>query len=122
MNSQQGTLSSQQGSQARYLNIVLGVWLFISAFVWHHSQAQFTNTWIMGIIVTAVALISLSVPAFRYVNTLAGAWLIISGFALPRATSGTTWNNVIIGILVFLASLVPNMVERQSHNLRRVTT
>jgi hypothetical protein len=106
--------------QSRYLNIALGVWLFISAFVWHHSHAQFTNSWIMGIIVTAVALISLSVPTFRYVNTLAGAWLIISGFALPRVTSGTTWNNVLVGIAVFLVSLAPSMLERT--NLRRVTT
>jgi hypothetical protein len=98
--------------QARYGNVVLGIWLFISAFIWHHSQAQFTNTWIMGIVVAVVAVLSLSVPAFRYVNTLAGAWLIISGFALPRATYGTTWNNVLVGIVVLALSLVPSLADR----------
>jgi hypothetical protein len=103
---------------ARYLNIAAGIWLFISAFLWQHSQAQFTNSWIMGIVVTVVALIGLSVPSFRYVNTIAGAWLIISGFMLPRITSGTVLNNVIVGIVVVAASLVPTFAER-SH-LRRV--
>jgi hypothetical protein len=107
--------------QARYGNVVLGVWLFISAFLWRHGQAQFTNTWIMGIIVTAVALISMSVPNFRYLNTIAGAWLVISGFALHRVTAGTTWNNVIVGILVFVVSLVPSIAARRTGAQRLAT-
>jgi hypothetical protein len=87
--------------------VVLGIWLFISAFIWRHSQVQFTNTWIMGVIVTVVALIAFSYPAWRFINTLAGAWLVISGFALHRHAAGTAWNNVIVGILVFLISLAP---------------
>src|SRR5262245_32659605 len=107
--------------QASYGNIVLGAWLFISAFLWQHSQAQFTNTWVMGIIVTAAALISLSVPAFRYVNTAAGLWLIISGFTLNRHTAGTAWNNVIVGVLVFLISLVPSASEAMNKRRRLAT-
>jgi hypothetical protein len=94
-------------NQVRYGNVALGIWLFISAFVWRHSQAQFTNTWIMGVIVTAVAVLALSYSRWRHVNTAAGVWLVISGFVLPRLTAGTTWNNVIVGILVFLISLAP---------------
>jgi len=105
---------------ARYGNIALGIWLFISTFVWRHSHAQFTNTWIMGIIVTAAAVIALSVPAWRYVNTAAGLWLIISGFALPRLTAGTAWNNIIVGVLVFLISLVPSSGHLMSR--RRLAT
>ena len=90
---------------SRYLNIIVGVWLFISAFVWRHSAAQFTNTWIMGIIVAAVAALALTWPTVRYLNTLAGAWLIISAFALPTITAGTRWNNFIVGIVVVILSL-----------------
>ena len=97
---------SSNGS--RYWNIVLGLWLFISAFVWPHSQAQLTNTWIMGVIVVVAAAVSLRVPGARYVNTVVGAWLIISAFALPRISTGTTWNNFIVGILVLLLSLAPS--------------
>ena len=90
---------------SRYLNMIVGVWLFISAFVWRHSAAQFTNTWIMGIIVAGVAALALTWPTIRYLNTLAGAWLIISAFALPTITAGTRWNNFIVGIVVVVLSL-----------------
>ena len=103
--------------QARYLNVVLGVWLFISDFLWRHSHAQFTNTWIMGIVVAVVAVIAMSVFVARYFNTIAGAWLIISGFALPRVTGGTAWNNVLVGIAVFLVSLVPTIAVRRPRRL-----
>jgi hypothetical protein len=107
--------------QSRYANVALGVWLFISAFLWHHSQAQFTNSWLMGIIVTVVALLATSMPALRYVNTAAGLWLIISGFALQRYTAGTVWNNVIVGALVFLFSLVPARGELMGRHHRLAT-
>jgi SPW repeat len=90
---------------SRYLNIIVGIWLFVSAFVWRHSAAQFTNTWVMGIIVAAVAALALTWPTIRYLNTLAGAWLIISAFALPTITAGTRWNNFIVGIVVVVLSL-----------------
>ena len=92
--------------EARYVNIALGVWLFISAFVWHHSAAQFTNTWILGIIAVAAALVALAVPPFRFVNTAVGIWLIISAFALPHIARGTVWNNVLVGAAMFFVSLV----------------
>lgn len=110
-------MSSQR---ARYLNILAGLWLFVSAFAWRHSQAQFTNSWVMGIVVTAVALVALSVPMFRYVNTVAGAWLILSTFTLPHITVATMWNNLIVGFVVLTVSLVPNLARRSS--LRHVTT
>jgi hypothetical protein len=90
---------------SRYLNILAGLWLFASAFIWRHSAAQFTNTWVMGIIVAAIAAIALAWPAIRYLNTLAGAWLIISAFALPAITAGTRWNNFIVGVVVVTLSL-----------------
>ena len=89
----------------RYLNIIVGIWLFISAFVWRHGAAQFTNTWIMGIVVVGIALLAFGWTAARWINTLAGAWLVISAFALPTFNSATRWNNFIVGIVVLLLSL-----------------
>src|SRR5262249_31763739 len=66
----------------RGLNIVLGIWLFISAFLWPHFEPQFTNTWLLGIICVAAAVVALRVPWFRYVNTALAIWLFISAFVM----------------------------------------
>jgi hypothetical protein len=94
------------GRSARLLNIVAGIWLFISAFVWTHTMAQRTNTWIMGIIIAAVAALAVRAPQLRFVNTVAAVWLFISAFVLPTVSVGTVWNNIIVAIVVFAASMV----------------
>ena len=92
---------------ARMANVVLGVWLFISAFVWAHSPQQMTNTWILGVLCVAFALIAMSVPQARYLNTALAIWLFVSAFVLPRVSAATVWNNVLCAIAIFLVSMVP---------------
>jgi hypothetical protein len=95
---------------ARVINVILGVWLFISAFAWQHSPQQLTNTWVLGVLCVAFALIALAMPQARYLNTVLAVWLFISAFVLPRANSGTVWNNALVAIAIFLASLSPGEV------------
>lgn len=95
-------------SWARAINVILGVWLFISAFAWPHTSAQMTNTWILGVLTVIFALIAwFAAPQARFLNTLLAIWLFISAWALPRYNVGTVWNNVIVAILIFAFSLVP---------------
>ncbi len=97
---------------ARTLNVILGIWLFISAFVWPHTSAEFTNTWILGVLCVVFALIAMRVPNVRWLNTLLAIWLFISAFALPHQLVGTVWNNALVAIAVFILSLIPNEMER----------
>ncbi len=97
---------ASENSGARYVNLILSVWLFISAFVWVHSPAQQTNTWICGVLGAIFALVALSVPAVRYLNTVLSIWLFISAFALPTVNVGTVWNNALVAIAMFVVSLV----------------
>ncbi len=92
----------------RIINVILGVWLFISAFVWQHTQAQMTNTWILGVLCVIFALVAMAVPWVRYLNTLLAIWLFISAWALPSVSPGTIWNNVLVAIAIFIVSLVPS--------------
>lgn len=96
-----------RGAPPRIINVILGVWLFISAFVWPHTQAQMTNTWILGVLCVIFALVAMAVPWVRYLNTLLAIWLFISAWALPTVSVGTIWNNVLVAIAVFIVSLVP---------------
>jgi hypothetical protein len=103
---------------ARYLNVVLGAWLFISAFLWPHSAGQFENTWILGIICVALALIAMGVPWARFGNTLLAIWLFISTLALPRDSVATMWNNLLVALAIFVVSLLPG-AEAPSPYYRR---
>ncbi len=98
-----------RGVSPRIVNVLLGAWLFISAFVWYHTPLQRNNTWICGVICVVVALVAMAVPWARYLNTLLAIWLFISAWALVSATPGTIWNNVLCAIAIFVVSLVPTV-------------
>ena len=93
---------------ARFVNIVVGAWLFISAFVWQHTGAEFTNTWICGVLAVVFAVIALSTPMARWLNTLLAIWLVIGTLAFRWVEPGTVWNNLICAAVIFIASLAPN--------------
>jgi hypothetical protein len=44
----------------------------------------------------------------RWWNTLLGAWVIFAGIVFPHLSPGTRWNNIIVGAVVLLVSLVPS--------------
>lgn len=92
----------------RGANLTLGAWLVVSAFLWPHSQQQFTNAWLVGLLVAAVALLGVWVPSVRYVNTVLAVWLFVSSWILPRASTGTIWNHVLVAGAIFLLALVPS--------------
>ncbi len=91
---------------ARWVNVVVGVWLFVSAFLWSHTSAQYANTWIMGVATVVVALSAVGATGLRFLNTAAGVWLMISAFVLPTMSAATRWNNFIVGLVIGLLSLV----------------
>lgn len=105
------------GNGPRYWNVILGVWLFISAFAWQHTQAQQTNTWIVGLLGVAFALWAIAAPAMRYLNTALAVWLFISVWALPTVNAATVWNNIIVAVAMFVISLVPARIERRAERI-----
>lgn len=92
----------------RYWNIILGIWLFFTAFFWTHTAAQRTNTWVVGLLCAAIATMALVYERARYLNTALAVWLFVSAWALPSATSATVWNNVLVAIAMLVISLLPN--------------
>jgi hypothetical protein len=102
-----------QLANARIVNVVLGVWLFVSAFLWPHSYAQMSNTWIVGALCVVFALVAMRVPEARYLNTILAVWLFISVWALPSISLATQWNNALASVAVFIVSLVPTYLMGQ---------
>jgi hypothetical protein len=106
-------------ASARIINVILGVWLFISAFIWPHTYSQMTNTWIVGVLVVAFSLIAMRVPEVRYLNTILAVWLFISVWALPTMSLGTAWNNALVAIAVFFVSLAPGYLDTRGRTMPR---
>ena len=80
-------MAQEDFTTARIVNIILGIWLVVSAFLWPHSYAQMNNAWIVGVLCVAFALVAMRVPEARYLNTLLAVWLFISVWALPMRTA-----------------------------------
>ncbi len=96
----------------RWINLILGVWLIISAFIWPHTIEQRTNTWIVGLAIALVSLAAMADDRVRFLNTALAIWLFISAFALPSISAGTQWNNALVAIAVFIVSLAPATMGR----------
>lgn len=96
------------GIWARWVNAILGVWLFISAFVWPHTGPAQTNTWICGVLAFVFALGAMAAPGIRWLNTLLAIWLFFATWAIYHLTAGTLWNNMIVAVVIFCLSFVPS--------------
>jgi hypothetical protein len=98
-------------SSARLINVFLGVWLFISAFAWAHTDAQFANSWVCGVLCVIFSLVALGYPPARYLNTVLSIWIFVSAWILPTREVATVWSNVFVALSIFLVSLIPSERE-----------
>ncbi|TPI43678.1 hypothetical protein FJ414_02335 [Mesorhizobium sp. B3-1-6] len=92
-----------------WITLVLAICLFISPWVIGFTAAMVPawNAWIVGVLLGALALATLSVFAEweEWVNVVLGLWLIVSpwllGFAADTHIMAT---HVVLGVLVAAAS------------------
>ena len=84
-------------------NLVLGLWLIISPFLFNYSSGAIGNSVILGIIVAGLAVIRLTVPNqtwASWLNGVVGLWLIVAPFMFGFTEAAVLWNQVIVGIVV----------------------
>src|SRR5262245_58230588 len=72
----------------RWIPIVLGAWLFVSAFLWRHSPSSATNSWIIGLLIAIAGLIALRMPWMRWVVTGLAVWLFLATLAITDVNRG----------------------------------
>jgi SPW repeat-containing protein len=99
---------SRREASPSLVNVMFGLWLFVSAFAWSHGHPQMTNTWICGVLCITFAIAGMEFPSARYLNTLLAVWLFVSSWAVPSESIATVWNNVLCAIAIFVISLVPS--------------
>lgn len=92
----------------RILNAMLGLWLFVSAFLWPHTPAQFHNAWLVGLLVTIFAVLTIAgFHRARYIGFALALWLFLSTAFLPRISGGTALNHVLVAVGLVITSLFP---------------
>ncbi|MDX8482757.1 SPW repeat protein [Mesorhizobium sp. VK24D] len=92
-----------------WVTLVLAICLFISPWVIGFTAAVMPawNAWIVGVLLGALALATLSVFAEweEWVNLVLGLWLIVSPWVLHFAADRNVMiTHVVLGVLVVAAS------------------
>jgi hypothetical protein len=92
------------------LNVLAGIWLIIAPFVLGYGNGDpYWNDIVFGAIVVVLAG-ARALGAYRqawmsWLNMLIGAWIFISAFWLD-ATSRASWNDIILGAIIFVLGAV----------------
>ena len=90
-----------------WLNLLLGIWLFISPWVIGFAGAQAAaawNAWILGVAIVVFSAIAVSMPQAweEVINILLGIWMVVSSWVIGVASRAAETNAVIVGLLVIL--------------------
>jgi len=92
---------------ARIFNVLLGAWLFLSAFAWPHSGMQFPAALVCGGLTVVLSLATIYIPGLRYLTAVVAALLFASSIASVRHWDPrTSWHNAIIAVAIFVAALI----------------
>ena len=91
------------------LNILAGIWLIIAPFVLNYSNGDpYWNDIVFGAIVALIGLARVTgaqrASELSWINALIGVWIFISAFWLDD-TGRAAWNDVILGIIVFVLAI-----------------
>ena len=82
------------------LNVIAGIWLFLSAFAIYASGPMVANNIVFGLVVGVLALIRIS-GAFdqswlSWINAICGVWVVISPWAVMGTGPGGPTQAIII--------------------------
>jgi hypothetical protein len=94
----------------RVMDVALGLWLCVSAFLWPHGLPQFLNATVIGAAIAIDAAMALAGhERARIGNRALAVWLFVSNLLMPHTSLATAWNHALVAVLVFLLSMVPTV-------------
>jgi uncharacterized membrane protein len=87
------------------IDILVGLWIFMSSFAWGHTVPEFVNTLVTGSLAVLFGIATLADRRARYFEIALGVWLLLS-MRFLTADQATHWNNGICGAVLLLAGLL----------------
>ena len=108
-----------------WLNLLIGIWLFISPWVMGFAGSNAGadwNAWILGAAIVVFSAIAVSLPQAweEVINILLGIWMVISSWVLGVTSRAAESNAVIVGLLLILLAAWAMAMNRVSQ--REITT
>jgi len=94
-------------STSRWVNVVAGAWLFLSAWLFPAPRWEDANQGLIGITIFLAAFVAMAYPRFRLVSLALGLWAVASPFALALSAGFASINLLASGLVVVAASLWP---------------
>jgi len=92
------------------LNVLLGLWLFVSPWVYgSYMNPNSWNSWIVGAVIAIIGVIRLSTssPGVSWINAILGAWIFFSPWIYGyRLDTGRFINSLCVGVLVVLFAVI----------------
>jgi hypothetical protein len=93
------------------LNFLIGLWLFVSPWVYGaYTNANAWNSWIVGAVIAILAAIRFKNPAglpiFSWAIVILGAWTFASPWIYGyTGNTGRFVNSLCVGVVVFILAL-----------------
>ncbi|HEY2863882.1 MAG TPA: SPW repeat protein [Casimicrobiaceae bacterium] len=103
-----------------WINLLLGVWLFISPWAIGYSGSSSIaawNAWVLGVAIVVFAAIAVSMPQLweEVINIVLGVWMVISAWVLGfSSVRSAETNAVIVGVLVIIFAVWAFALNRQT--------
>jgi hypothetical protein len=98
--------------------ILLGAWLFVSAFLIRDTPEQRVNAAVVGALAVLGDLIALwRWPRFHMVSVALSIWLFLSLWIVPGQHAGIVINDMLVATLMFGFAVIPpgeRRVEEQA--------
>ncbi len=85
---------------------MLGLWLFVSAFVWPHTTFHFWVSLVVGAMIVFDTILALFDDAGRILNWLFAIYLVLTTLTVHSVSRASVWNGVIVGIAVFVVACI----------------
>lgn len=100
------------------INLLAGMWLILSPFLFGYSGGATTNSVTVGIVVALLAVLRLVMARDIWTSWLvavAGLWLVVSPFIFGFTQPEVLWNEIIVGVVIAGLSLWRGIASTPLH-------
>ncbi|HTN53257.1 MAG TPA: SPW repeat protein [Anaeromyxobacter sp.] len=98
---------------ARWVNVVLGAWLIVTAVLVGPAAPEFGDHLFLGLTIFLVAFLAMALPRLRILNLAFGAWAVLSPFVFGYEQARFAFHDIVVGILVIWAAITPPRRRRR---------